>query len=426
MAVLSTILLGGAILGSTLHLGHMGTEGAASSGSRKQLNKDYKSYLDFLNQHDIASISTEELLSDLYMRDVLSVDDYENALRSLDKLEDKLKSGNKMTWYEDIHADMTKKDAKELSNLYKLIMQEYPTAANLAYEGLATTSEEFRAQMYKDIPTITGVAPPKYYNENIETELLDIAPVHLWSGQELADLHNINYDPNHYYDLIKAGTEANKKYSDFTSRQLAHSALVGNESGRLSYLDSIRNSKADAIAKGATMGQRAAAEVLATKDAMTNFANTQADVVGDRAKLVEETLLADAEAKLTARNYFDNLAKSLATDSSTLYAADSELYGQKHQTNAEIFGADSALRGILANANANMYSAYVQNQAAVNAANRANRAAADDYAWVFENALRANNNNPLLAYNDVDKYIFNRYTGMKNAYDYILNKELNQ
>ena len=331
-----------------------------------------------------------------------------------------------MTTWEDIVSNLSKKDAKQLSGIYSLLMQEYPEVANATYEGLAATSEGFREQLYKDIPTVTGVAPPKYYDENIETELLDIEPVHLWSGQELADLHNINYDPNHYYDLIKAGTEANKKYSDFTSRQMAHAALIGDEQSKLSYLDSIRNSKADAIAKGATMGQRAAAEVLATKEAMNNYAGAQADVVGDRAKLVESTLLADAEAKLTARNYFDNLAKSLATDSSTLYAADSELYGQKHQTNAEIFGADSALRGMLANANANMYSAYVQNQAAVGAANRANRAAADDYAWVFENALRAHNGNALLAYNDVDKYLFNRYTGMKDPYDYILDKELNQ
>lgn len=423
---IGTIALGTLAVAALGGAGHTAGEAGFSAGSRRQLNKDYNSYKQFLDNYNLNGLTTEDMLGTLYMTDKLNLKEYEDALKSLETFEERLSSGNKMTAWEDIVSNLSKKDAKQLSGIYSLIMQEYPEVANATYKGLAATSEGFREQLYKDIPTVTGVEPPKYYDTNIETDLLDIEPVHLWSGQELADLHNINYDPNHYYDLIKAGTEANKKHSDFTSRQLAHAALVGNESGRLSYLDSIRNSKADAIAKGATMGQRAAAEVLATKDAMTNFANTQADVVGDRAKLVESTLLADAEAKLTARNYFDNLAKSLATDSSTLYAADSELYGQKHQTNAEIFGADSALRGMLANANANMYAAYVQNKAAIGAANRANRAAADDYAWVFENALRANNDNPLLAYNDVDKYLFNRYTGMKDPYDYILDKELNQ
>ena len=414
--MLTSIILGGAaLLGLGVYTGYTKAE------QQSKTQTSFNNYKQYLEDKGLSNISTKDMLGELYMTNKITVDEYKKAITNLSDLEKDIKDKDGFSILESLKHN--NKRQQQLRALYTLIMQNDPYVSAEAYNGLANTTEEFRQNLYNNIPEVTGVAPPKYFDENIKTELLDIDPVHLWSGQELADLHNINYDPNHYYDLIKAGTEANKNYADFTSKQIAHAALIGDEQSKLSYLDSIRNSKADAIAKGATMGQRAAAEVLATKEAMTNYAGTQATAAQNRFNTVDNMLLADAEAKLTARNYFDNLAKSLATDSSTLYAADSELYGQKHQTNAEIFGADSALRGILANANANMYSAYVQNQAAIGATNRANRAEADDFAWVFDNALKANGGNVAQAYRDTNDYIFNRYTGYASPYDYIVDKE---
>ena len=131
--------------------------------------------------------------------------------------------------------------------------------------------------------------------------------------------------------------------AEFKSDQLNNASTYNDVADRTSYLNSIRNSKAEAIASGTTAGQRAANEVLANQQALTKYATNQNDVAANRMKAVDDTLLSDAQAKLNARNYFDKLAQSLSKDSLTLYQNDTDRFGQDMLSNAEIYKANQAL-----------------------------------------------------------------------------------
>ena len=264
-----------------------------------------------------------------------------------------------------------------------------------------------------------------YEDVNFKGEQLEVDPVKLWTGQELADLHTLNFDPNSYYDLVKQGTSAGVDYSKYTSDQLAHAAGVDDTKNVTSYLDAIRNTKAESLAAGATLGARAANEILANTESINNYANNQSTVAQNRFNAVNDALLTDAQARLTAKSYYENLAKSLSNDSALLYANDTDRFGQEMLSNAEMYKADQELRGQRAYSNASMYANYVQAAANINAANAGMKAQADEYAWVFDRFLGANNGDVPSAVKDFDQYIIGRYTGKNNYLDYLLDKGSN-
>ena len=224
---------------------------------------------------------------------------------------------------------------------------------------------------------------------------------------------------NTYYDLIKAGTSAAVDLANYTSAQQAHAANVDDTKQVTSYLDSIRNTKANAIAEGATLGARRANELLANVDSINNYATNQANVAQERFNTVDKKLLADAQANLTARSYFDQLAQTLSGHSNTLYANDTDRFGQDWLSNAEFYTADQNLRGQRAYANASMYANSLKANASINATRQAAMQEADEYKWVFDNYLRANDNNIPKTVMDTNNYIFGRYNG-QGIYDYIL------
>ena len=87
-----------------------------------------------------------------------------------------------------------------------------------------------------------------------------------------------------------------------------------------------------------------------------------------------------------------------------------------------MYRADQELRGQRAYTNGQMAGAYAQAQAAVNAAKANVRGARDEYAWVFDRFLGANNGDVMKARQDMDEYIFSRYTGVPTLLEYVNNK----
>lgn len=65
-----------------------------------------------------------------------------------------------------------------------------------------------------------------------------------------------------------------------------------------------------------------------------------------------------------------------------------------------------------------MYADYIANNATINAARQQANSIANEYDWVFNNFLRANNGDVLKSNLDMDSYLYNRYTGFNNAVDY--------
>ena len=158
------------------------------------------------------------------------------------------------------------------------------------------------------------------------------------------------------------------------------------------------------------MGAKAAAEVLANSEAIAAQANTQAQLANTKAKNMDSLLQADAGAHLSARQYYDQLARSLVKDATNLYTYDVDRYGQELLTNAELYKADQNLRGARLLANAEMFKAQQDANAQIAANKAAIQKESDEYSWLFNTALRAYDGDTNKAFHLVDDYIFRRYT----------------
>lgn len=269
--------------------------------------------------------------------------------------------------------------------------------------------------------TIAYAPAPQYEDVNFEGLQFDVNPVKLWTGQELADLHNLEYDPTVYYDLIKRGTTAELERARYESALMNEASMVNDTANVTSYLDNIRNTKAEAISTGATAGAQAAAEVLQNKEAITNYATNQAALADTRFNAVDAALNADASAKINARNYFNSLAATLGQDILQLYENDSKRYGQELVTNADFYKADQELRGQRQYTNASMYGA----QAAANAAIAGSKLAADstfnEIAYLYNLNTTANGGDKIAGYLDTmaqiraNYYKYDSYPAYYNA-----------
>lgn len=216
------------------------------------------------------------------------------------------------------------------------------------------------------VNSLPGIPAPSYEDVNFVGQRIQETPAYLMRGQEMADLYRMNYDPNYYYDLIKRGTEANVALAQYENEQAWNAAAQTDEAQRLSYLDSLRNTKSAAIAKGATEGSIAANEVLTNLNSMNGFLSGRSDVATNTFNNMQQPLLDNSQARLTADTYYNSLANIMATNALLNYSSDVDRYGQEMLSNAEMFTADQYLRGQRTLANANMANAY--NQAAAQSA----------------------------------------------------------
>jgi hypothetical protein len=380
---------------------------AHASGDFKD---SYKNYQKVVKDNNLGSLTTKEIIEDLWSAGVIDEQTYKRSLTQIDSLEnwasdDKSLLGMIKTWGT---SPMAMKEGQEL---YKTIATYAPYLNGHNAQSYDDLVKAVNNSFYTGLPTIADAPSPQYLDTMFEGTQVEVTDPKKWTAGELAELHNINYDMDYYYDLIKEGTEANKGVGEYTNRQLE--ALVNSQETKnvTSYLDSIRNAKAEALANGATSGARAAAEILANSEAIAANSQTQAQLANTKAQNMDALLQADAEAKLSARQYFDQLAQSLTTDATNLYTYDVDRYGQEVLTNADLYTADQNLRGARLLANAEMWA----NQQSVNAQIAANRAAmqaeSDQYSWLFNNALRAYGGDTNKALHFVDDYIFKTYQG---------------
>lgn len=387
------------------------TYSAAKGISEGELENSYEKYKKVIKNNNLDSLSTKDIIEDLWQGGVIDEREYKRALNTIDKLENTAPRGTKSfkEWWQSVFT--LPGTQKEGAELYKLIAAnaQYLNSNNAkSYDDLVKAVNN---SFYAGLPTIADAPTPQYLDTMFAGTQVDVTDAKKWTAPELAELHNINYDMEHYYDLIKQSAEADIDLGSYTNRQLDTLANSQDTKNVTSYLDSIRNAKAEALANGATMGAKAAAEVLANSDAIAAQANTQAQLANTKAKNMDSLLQADAGAHLSARQYFDQLARNLVTDATNLYTYDVDRYGQELLTNAELYTADQNLRGSRVLANAEMFKA----QQEANAQIAANRAAiqkdSDEYSWLFNTALRAYDGDTNKAFHLVDDYIFRTYTG---------------
>ena len=382
----------------------------AKGVSEGKLENSYEQYKKVIKHNNLDSLSTKDIIEDLWQGGVIDEREYKNSLRTIDKLENTAHSGTKTfkeLWQSVFTSPRTQNEGAELYKLIAANAHYLNSNKAKSYDDLVKAVND---SFYTGLPTIADAPTPQYLDTMFAGTQVDVADAKKWTAPELAELHNINYDMEHYYDLIKQSTEADIDLGSYTNRQLETLTNSQDTKNVTSYLDSIRNAKAEALANGATMGAKAAAEVLANSEAIASQANTQAKLANTKAKNMDSLLQADAGAHLSARQYYDQLARSLVTDATNLYTYDVDRYGQELLTNAELYKADQNLRGARLLANAEMFKAQQDANAQIAANKAAIQKESDEYSWLFNTALRAYDGDTNKAFHLVDDYIFRRYT----------------
>ena len=402
----------------------LGTTVGGIYGTTKRNQKDaaqyaYDEFTKAIKGTGLEDVAIEDLFAELKSQNKITDADYSKILQDIKYIHEQLGDEGVDPIYGLTHG---KKYHKQAENLYKTLLDNLPS---LQF-AQATTSENLPGAI-KDLfkVSIPDIKKPDYITDIPAPTLGTADPARLWTGQELADLHNINYDVNHYYDLIKQSADAAVDYAGYENALNNNASMVNDTRGVVSYLDSIRNARADAIANGATYGAKLANELLATNESFGQYAVNQADVAAQATKNMQRPLSESAQSRLTARSYFDQLANSLSQDILQLYNNDSARYAQDLLSNAAQYSADQSLRGNIAVANANMEQAYLQAQANVNAARNNQNQQANDYAFLLENVfLPKRNNNLDAALYDFFNYVSKQQTGYKR-YDGMINNNTN-
>lgn len=373
--------------------------------SYKDFN-DLISYLEETGKLDTTKYGTEGI------EDALDIHNYESNGRGQWKMGQDIANRWNNLWN-------TKSDGRAL-------LRDMATALEGSKFDAAAVEEMFKN--YKtggaNAPSasMSYAAAPNYDDVNFENFQFKVDPVKLWTGQELAELHNINYNPDYYYDLIKRGTTAEVDRAKFESALMNEASMVQDTANVTSYLDNIRNTKAEAISTGATAGAQAAAEVLSNKEAINNYAQNQASVANARYNAVDAALEADANARLSANDYFNSLATALGQDILTLYANDTDRYGQEWISNSELYKADQELRGQRAYNNASMWAAQADANSAIDALKVSADNIWNEYAYMYDKYKTANGGNSAEALNSLVKLIRSNYYGYDDFPTYYLNE----
>lgn len=246
-------------------------------------------------------------------------------------------------------AEADKKDAEVLKKLNQTV--DLMNSMNLNITPELLTSEGGAYYVPSPDSYTSAMINPGDYKVNVN-------PVKRYTNQELADLYNINYSVDDYYDLLKQGTEAAIDYGKFVNEQNLNAVLASDTQEQNAYLDSIRNTKAESIINGATLGARMANELLdnvaANQAYSTKVANANAQAIQNMQQYYDN----NARAMVDARAYHDTtLAPKLSNVLESLYYDDIQRYSGEVNTNADLYMN-------VANANANA----IINNAAVQAA----------------------------------------------------------
>lgn len=401
-----------ALIGAGMILIGSGLQTDKNHKAYKEAQKAYETYRSNLEKTGLGKADTRQIIDRAYEDGDLTFEEYEGAIKEYENFEKRYKKGD--TFYTYFNGETS---FKNLKKFYNVMNKKSGTIAAASYETADQLKGDISNALRSTLPNIKDAPGYTAFDAEFENKSQEAEYMKLWSGRELAELHGIDYDVDTYYDLVKKGTQANLDYTDYLSRQMNEASMVDDTKNVTSYLDAIRNNKAEALASGATAGARAAQEVLATKSAMDSYADKQLDVASQRYNTVEDALLADAQAKITARDYFNSLAQHLATDSGTLYANDAERYSAEQDMYARIYSSNEALRQAYLDANAGMFASNVSAQASINAARSAAQSEVDEYMWMLDRYIGANNGNAKQAQLDFEDYL--RARARDGHYSYV-------
>ena len=348
----------------------------------------------------------EDYLRDASYLGYLNGDTHKNAMKAYSKLKS----------YDYDAGKLSNKERESLMNMYDQLYKgddNFRNEINKYYANL--TDADKMAFLDNVISSSASVPAPAYLDTSFDNYQREVAPLKLWTNKELADYMNIDFDFDNILKDYEKAAQAKVDYSTWLSDLAANNSEREDAYNQTSYLDAIRNVKSDAIIKGMSNGARAAAEVVANKEAIKNKVNEQQKTATQRFETMNDSLLERAQAAINTRDTYQSLAKDLGTNVDTLYNNDVARRGQDLLTNANLYAADETLRSNRMAQNNLMAAMY-------NAASAQSKAAAnskEDPLWYFKNiSMPANDYDFGKAIND---YIDLGYT-QATRYQDVFNK----
>ena len=348
----------------------------------------------------------EDYLRDASYLGYLNGDTHKNAMKAYSKLKS----------YDYDVGELNNKERESLINMYDQLYKgddNFRNEINKYYANL--TDADKMAFLDNVISNSASVPAPAYLDTSFDNYQREVAPLKLWTNKELADYMNIDFDFDNILKDYEKAAQAKVDYSTWLSDLAANNSEREDAYNQTSYLDAIRNVKSDAIIKGMSNGARAAAEVVANKEAIKNKVNEQQKAATQRFETMNDSLLERAQAAINTRDTYQSLAKDLGTNVDAWYNNDVARRGQDLLTNANLYAADETLRSNRMSQNNLMAAMYN----AASAQSKATANSKEDPLWYFKNiSMPANDYDFGKAIND---YIDLGYT-QATRYQDVFNK----
>lgn len=404
-------MLTAALVMGLIGLGMAGTGAYLQTAKNSKYNPNgipsYNKARQKLMQHS-KTTSTKEFED--YLRDAsylgyLNGDTHKNAMKAYSKLKS----------YDYDVGELNNKERESLINMYDQLYKgddNFRNEINKYYANL--TDADKMAFLDNVISNSASVPAPAYLDTSFDNYQREVAPLKLWTNKELADYMNIDFDFDNILKDYEKAAQAKVDYSTWLSDLAANNSEREDAYNQTSYLDAIRNVKSDAIIKGMSNGARAAAEVVANKEAIKNKVSEQQKAATQRFETMNDSLLERAQAAINTRDTYQSLAKDLGTNVDTLYNNDVARRGQDLLTNANLYAADETLRSNRMAQNNLMAAMY-------NAASAQSKAAAnskEDPLWYFKNiSMPANDYDFGKAINDYIDLGYTQATGYQDVFN---------
>ena len=332
-----------------------------------------------------------------------------------DTHKDAMKAYSKLKSYDYDVGELNNKERESLINMYDQLYKgddNFRNEINKYYANL--TDADKMAFLDNVISSSASVPAPAYLDTSFDNYQREVAPLKLWTNKELADYMNIDFDFDNILKDYEKAAQAKVDYSTWLSDLAANNSEREDAYNQTSYLDAIRNVKSDAIIKGMSNGARAAAEVVANKEAIKNKVDEQQKAATQRFETMNDSLLERAQAAINTRDTYQSLAKDLGTNVDALYNNDVARRGQDLLTNANLYAADETLRSNRMAQNNLMAAMY-------NAASAQSKAAAnskEDPLWYFKNiSMPANDYDFGKAINDYIDLGYTQATGYQDVFN---------
>ena len=332
-----------------------------------------------------------------------------------DTHKDAMKAYSKLKSYDYDVGELNNKERESLINMYDQLYKGDDNLRNEINKYYANlTDADKMAFLDNVISNSASVPAPAYLDTSFDNYQREVAPLKLWTNKELADYMNIDFDFDNILKDYEKAAQAKVDYSTWLSDLAANNSEREDAYNQTSYLDAIRNVKSDAIIKGMSNGARAAAEVVANKEAIKNKVDEQQKAATQRFETMNDSLLERAQAAINTRDTYQSLAKDLGTNVDALYNNDVARRGQDLLTNANLYAADETLRSNRMAQNNLMAAMYN----AASAQSKATANSKEDPLWYFKNiSMPANDYDFGKAVNDYIDLGYTQATGYQDVFN---------